>query len=51
LSPDTHDIDVARQCLASAQAAIDGVMAKELEAAYHSGQRIGMRKIERLRFP
>jgi ATP-dependent DNA ligase len=51
LSPVTHDIDVARQWLASAQAAIDGVMAKELEAAYHSGQRIGMRKIERLRFP
>lgn len=49
LSPVTHDIDVARKWLTSAHGGIDGVMAKELESVYHSGQRIGMRKITGLR--
>jgi ATP-dependent DNA ligase len=48
LSPATHDVDVARKWLTGAQRGIDGVMAKELESVYHSGQRIGMRKVKSL---
>lgn len=49
LSPITRDIDVARKWLTSGKGGIDGVIAKDLEAVYHSGQRIGMHKIKGLR--
>ena len=49
LSPVTRDIDVARQWLTSGKGGIDGVIAKELESVYRSGERIGMRKIKALR--
>src|SRR5687767_5001489 len=49
LSPCTHDFDVARNWLMNAEVGFDGVMAKELEEVYHSGERKGMVKIKALR--
>lgn len=49
LSPRTQDIDAAREWLNNAKVGFDGVMAKELEEVYHSGERKGMVKIKALR--
>ncbi len=49
LSPRTRDIDVARRWLENVRVGMDGVMAKELESPYMSGERAGMKKIKTLR--
>jgi ATP-dependent DNA ligase len=49
LSPRTHDADVARKWLTSVKGGLDGVMAKDIESPYLSGQRGGMQKIKALR--
>ena len=49
LSPATLDADAAREWLNNAKVGFDGVMAKELEEVYHSGERKGMVKIKALR--
>lgn len=49
LSPVTRDTAVARQWLTEVKSGIDGVIAKQLEARYHSGERAGMRKIKTVR--
>jgi ATP-dependent DNA ligase len=49
LSPCTRDIETARNWLTDAKVGFDGVMAKQLEARYMSGERKGMVKIKALR--
>jgi len=48
LSPGTDDLDEARSWLAQTGVALDGIVAKRLHGAYHSGER-AMLKIKRLR--
>ncbi|MGQ0561783.1 MAG: ATP-dependent DNA ligase [Gemmatimonadota bacterium] len=49
LSPRTRDAGVARRWLTSVKGGLDGVIAKQLEAPYLSGERKGMIKIKALR--
>lgn len=49
LSPATDDPKVASKWLKDAAIGLDGVMAKQLEAPYASGERTAMRKIKRQR--
>lgn len=49
LSPCTRDLAVAQKWLTSVKAGLDGVIAKDLESVYRSGERIGMKKIKALR--
>lgn len=49
LSPRTLDVDVAMQWLSNLETGLDGVMAKDLEARYLSGQRDGMVKVKAFR--
>lgn len=49
LSPATRDIETARGWFGKAGAATDGIMAKDIEAAYASGKRDAMKKIKPLR--
>jgi ATP-dependent DNA ligase len=49
LSPRTRDIGVARKWLSNVQVGLDGVVAKNLELPYASGERSGMLKIKALR--
>jgi ATP-dependent DNA ligase len=50
LSPATHDYATAQRWMKDlAASGFDGVMAKELDCAYASGDRSGMRKIKRIR--
>jgi ATP-dependent DNA ligase len=49
LSPQTHNVSVARKWLATPGAKLDGVIAKRLDLPYRSGERDGMQKIKKLR--
>jgi ATP-dependent DNA ligase len=49
LSPHTQEFAIARDWLMNAEVGFDGVMAKELEEIYHSGERKGMVKIKAMR--
>ncbi|HEY0674243.1 MAG TPA: ATP-dependent DNA ligase [Longimicrobiales bacterium] len=49
LSPRTSDIDLARKWLTSVKGGLDGVIAKNTELPYASGERTGMVKIKALR--
>jgi ATP-dependent DNA ligase len=49
LSPHSRDVKQARAWLHGGSDGLDGVMAKRLDAVYHSGERAGMIKIKRLR--
>ena len=49
ISPATSDADTARSWLERADIGLDGVMAKELDSSYRSGERAGMVKIKKLR--
>src|SRR5690606_3163723 len=49
LSPTTRDPSVASQWLQDAAIGLDGVMAKELDAPYATGERNAMRKVTRQR--
>ena len=49
LSPATQDLGQARQWLASAGGALDGVVAKRLDLEYRAGDRTGMQKIKLLK--
>lgn len=49
LSPVTEDHAAAGRWLADAAAGLDGVMAKQLDAAYASGERTAMVKVKRMR--
>jgi ATP-dependent DNA ligase len=49
LSPCTRDVETARNWLTDAKVGFDGVMAKQLEACYMSGERKGMVKIKAMR--
>ncbi len=48
LSPRTDKLDVARKWLAGRDG-LDGVVAKQLDLVYESGERTGMQKIKRIR--
>jgi ATP-dependent DNA ligase len=50
LSPTVRDVSTARQWLAElAASGFDGVVAKQLDCSYASGERTAMRKIKRIR--
>jgi len=49
LSPATDEIKVARKWFQSAGANLDGVIAKQLDADYRSGDRSGMVKVKNMR--
>jgi ATP-dependent DNA ligase len=49
LSPQTRDFALAREWLGDVKVGFDGVMAKELEARYMSGERKGMVKVKAMR--
>jgi ATP-dependent DNA ligase len=49
LSPQSVDIDAAREWLAGGADGLDGVMAKQLDQPYRSGERSGIAKVKRLR--
>jgi ATP-dependent DNA ligase len=49
ISPHSRDVEQARAWLHGGSDGLDGVMAKRLDAIYHSGERAGMIKIKRLR--
>ena len=49
LSPQTHDLKIAKSWLAGAGGDVDGVIAKRLDVPYQSGNRHGMVKVKRLR--
>jgi len=49
LSPATRDIKAARKWFASAGKNLDGVIAKQLDADYRSGDRTGMVKVKNIR--
>ncbi|MGQ0813034.1 MAG: ATP-dependent DNA ligase [Gemmatimonadota bacterium] len=49
LSPRTRDVAIARKWLTSVKGGLDGVIAKELESPYRSGERTGMVKVKALR--
>ena len=49
LSPATEDAAAASRWLADSAAGLDGVMAKQLDAAYASGDRTAMVKVKRMR--
>jgi ATP-dependent DNA ligase len=49
LSPATLDLAKARKWLSSAGGAMDGVIAKQLDSEYRTGERVGMQKIKLLR--
>lgn len=49
LSPCTRELEQARKWLTSVKGGLDGVIAKDLEATYRSGERAGMLKIKTLR--
>jgi ATP-dependent DNA ligase len=49
LSPRTHDIAVARKWLTRVKGGLDGVVAKNTELPYLSGERRGMQKVKALR--
>ncbi len=49
LSPQTGDVAVARQWLASSGLQLDGIVAKRLDLPYKSGEPTGMQKIKKLR--
>jgi ATP-dependent DNA ligase len=49
LSPQSPDAEEARRWLTDERDGLDGVMAKQLDAAYRSGERAGMAKIKRMR--
>lgn len=49
LSPATGGIDQAGRWLAGSGSALDGVMAKQLDAEYRSGERDAMQKVKRYR--
>jgi ATP-dependent DNA ligase len=49
LSPQSTDPEEARRWLSDGRDGLDGVMAKRLDARYHSGERRGMAKIKRMR--
>lgn len=48
LSPHTRDVTVARKWLLDAESGFDGVVAKDLEAKYLSGERRGVQKVQAL---
>jgi ATP-dependent DNA ligase len=49
LSPATSDIRIARRWFSGVGGALDGVIAKRLDAPYQSGNRTGMVKVKKLR--
>jgi ATP-dependent DNA ligase len=49
LSPNTNDISIAREWLATTGIKLDGVIAKRLDLPYRSGERDGMQKVKRMR--
>ena len=49
LSPQTHDLALAKSWLRGAGGDVDGVIAKRLDLPYQSGNRHGMVKVKRLR--
>jgi ATP-dependent DNA ligase len=49
LSPQTRDVELAKEWLRSSGIKLDGIIAKRLDLPYQSGERTGMRKIKRLR--
>lgn len=49
LSPATRDIKVARQWFSNPGETLDGVIAKNLNEPYRSGERLGMQKIKQIR--
>jgi ATP-dependent DNA ligase len=49
LSPETTDLEIAQGWLAGAGGDVDGVIAKQLDLPYQSGNRHGMVKVKRLR--
>ncbi len=49
ISPATSDLKMARKWLQDAAIGLDGVMAKQQEAPYASGERTAMRKVKRQR--
>jgi ATP-dependent DNA ligase len=49
LSPKTTDLEIAQGWLAGAGGDVDGVIAKQLDLPYQSGNRHGMVKVKRLR--
>jgi ATP-dependent DNA ligase len=49
LSPQTRDVQMAKEWLSTTGLRLDGVIAKRLDLPYQTGERTGMRKIKRLR--
>jgi ATP-dependent DNA ligase len=49
LSPQTRDVQLAKEWLSTTGLRLDGVIAKRLDLPYQTGERTGMRKIKRLR--
>jgi ATP-dependent DNA ligase len=49
LSPQSADIDEAREWLTGDSDGLDGVMAKQLDQPYRTGERAGIAKVKRLR--
>lgn len=49
LSPATRDLAKARKWLRGAGGAMDGVVAKQIDFEYRSGERVGMNKVKLLR--
>ena len=49
LSPSTDDLETAREWLEGAAGGLDGVMAKQADAPYASGERTAMLKVKRTR--
>ena len=49
LSPNTNNISIAREWLATTGIKLDGVIAKRLDLPYRSGERDGMQKVKRMR--
>ncbi|CAN5821512.1 ATP-dependent DNA ligase [soil metagenome] len=49
ISPETRDVEEARAWLHDERDGLDGVMAKQLDEPYRSGERAGIARIKRLR--
>jgi ATP-dependent DNA ligase len=49
LSPATSKLDVVNRWFKNVGGGLDGIIAKELAAPYHSGERLGMVKVKQLR--
>jgi ATP-dependent DNA ligase len=49
LSPATTELTVVRRWFANVGGGLDGIIAKELDEPYHSGERRGMVKVKQLR--